>query len=599
MTGYNMVDQGGPGQNNFCGNCAEMNNNNIVYDNDDFDLSACPTGSCLLYEGRLSFTSGTVSSNAGVTVKNSKFHGNCADGIMINGDAGQGITVGPGNEFYNLLQGSCGPHVDSIQQDGKGGTITGNYFHDNETGIAEYDGGGGQHVYSNNVFRNISRTDETILLTGESGSTVEHNTVYGSNAITFGLDHSGTPATNMTFRNNVSMGGLLIQGSGDTFTFNDYNLCGTGAGGTCPGAHSINGQTPQFVSASPASHDDYLLKFTSPGHLAASDGTDMGIYALGGITPPPPPPPSSDTTPPTTSITSPTTGSTVSNTVSVTANASDNVGVDHVEFYVDGSLATTDTSSPYSYSWNTQLVTNGSHTLVSKAYDAAGNVGTSSTITVTTSNTTTCKQSSTTWQNTSFSAQTSSFTFDFDATPSASGIDTVTGLSNGAATDYPSLAVIVRFNSTGTIDAINDTGKTTGGNYTAVNSIPYTAATSYHFKLTVNPSNHTYSAIVTPSGGSATTLATNYGFRFEQASTSSLNNWALYSLSGSESVCSATVAAGGTTKIGDLNNDGSVNIFDLSILLSKYNTSTASADLNNDGIVNVFDLSILLSHYGT
>jgi beta-glucanase (GH16 family) len=52
-------------------------------------------------------------------------------------------------------------------------------------------------------------------------------------------------------------------------------------------------------------------------------------------------------------------------------------------------------------------------------------------------------------------------------------------------------------------------------------------------------------------------------------------------------------------KTGDLNNDNAVNVFDLSILLSKYNTTTASADLNNDGIVNVFDLSILLSHYGT
>jgi len=72
--------------------------------------------------------------------------------------------------------------------------------------------------------------------------------------------------------------------------------------------------------------------------------------------------------------------------VSVTASASDNVGVTRVEFWLDGALAATDTSSPYSWSWNTTTATNGSHSLQSKAYDAANNVGTSTTVSVTVSN---------------------------------------------------------------------------------------------------------------------------------------------------------------------------------------------------------------------
>jgi hypothetical protein len=52
-------------------------------------------------------------------------------------------------------------------------------------------------------------------------------------------------------------------------------------------------------------------------------------------------------------------------------------------------------------------------------------------------------------------------------------------------------------------------------------------------------------------------------------------------------------------KIGDLNHDGSVNIFDLSILLSGWGTTSATDDLNGDGTVNIFDLSIFLSHWGT
>lgn len=49
----------------------------------------------------------------------------------------------------------------------------------------------------------------------------------------------------------------------------------------------------------------------------------------------------------------------------------------------------------------------------------------------------------------------------------------------------------------------------------------------------------------------------------------------------------------------DLNNDGVVNIFDLSTLLSKWNTSDTVSDINKDGTVNIFDLSTLLSAWGS
>ena len=94
-----------------------------------------------------------------------------------------------------------------------------------------------------------------------------------------------------------------------------------------------------------------------------------------------------DTTPPSTSVTAPANGATVSSTVSVTATASDNIAVTKMEIYIDGTLRTSNTSATsLTYSWNTTTFANGSHTIVSKAYDAAGNVGTSSTITVTVSN---------------------------------------------------------------------------------------------------------------------------------------------------------------------------------------------------------------------
>ncbi|MCI0723589.1 MAG: Ig-like domain-containing protein [Acidobacteria bacterium] len=96
--------------------------------------------------------------------------------------------------------------------------------------------------------------------------------------------------------------------------------------------------------------------------------------------------PPSDTTPPTTSITAPTAGATVSGTVTVSANASDNVGVTSVAFRVDGTTLVTDTTSSYSMSWNTTSASEGSHALTAIASDAAGNTTTSGTVTVTVDN---------------------------------------------------------------------------------------------------------------------------------------------------------------------------------------------------------------------
>lgn len=93
-----------------------------------------------------------------------------------------------------------------------------------------------------------------------------------------------------------------------------------------------------------------------------------------------------ETTPPTVSISAPAPNSTVSGTTTVSVSAVDDSGVTKVEYFVDGSLAATDTASPYSFGWNTSLVAVGPHTLMAKAYDAAGNVGQSAAVSVTVAN---------------------------------------------------------------------------------------------------------------------------------------------------------------------------------------------------------------------
>ncbi|MGR8999335.1 MAG: M36 family metallopeptidase [Gammaproteobacteria bacterium] len=77
-----------------------------------------------------------------------------------------------------------------------------------------------------------------------------------------------------------------------------------------------------------------------------------------------------------------------SGTITLNAMATDNIGVTKVEFYVDNELKGTDTSSPYSMALDSLTLTEGNHTLVGKAYDAASNIGTSPSVAFTISNTT-------------------------------------------------------------------------------------------------------------------------------------------------------------------------------------------------------------------
>ena len=103
--------------------------------------------------------------------------------------------------------------------------------------------------------------------------------------------------------------------------------------------------------------------------------------ALGGAPP-------TDPTPPTVSITAPAAGAQVSDIVTVTADASDNVGVNGVQFYIDGTATgAEDTTAPYGLDWDTRSATNGSHTLTARARDAAGNTALSSSVAVNVANT--------------------------------------------------------------------------------------------------------------------------------------------------------------------------------------------------------------------
>jgi subtilisin family serine protease len=117
-----------------------------------------------------------------------------------------------------------------------------------------------------------------------------------------------------------------------------------------------------------------------------------------------------DTQAPSVSIAAPLGSSTVSGVVAVSVSASDNVGVAKVELRVNGSLLTTETVAPFSFSWDSTKVANGMSSLTARACDAAGNCTDSATVAVNVSNTVPVVVTDTTPPSVSLTSPTASAT---------------------------------------------------------------------------------------------------------------------------------------------------------------------------------------------
>ena len=227
-------------------------------------------------------------------------------------------------------------------------------------------------------------------------------------------------------------------------------------------------------------------------------------------------------------------------TVSITSlTATDDIGV--AGYFVSESAAA---PSPSAAGWSASAPTGyafafgGSKTLYAFAKDAAGNVSAVKSATVDVNADASCVMITvSTWQSSGFAPQTGIFAAEFDAVPNADNMDGVIGLSQGAASAFASLAAIVRFNSSGFIDARD------GSAYAASAAVAYTAGASFHFRLRGNVAARTYTIYVRPFGGSETVLGEDYAFRTEQSAVTALDHWSLYSGTDGHTVCAFTVNA--------------------------------------------------------
>jgi hypothetical protein len=130
-------------------------------------------------------------------------------------------------------------------------------------------------------------------------------------------------------------------------------------------------------------------------------------------------------------------------------------------------------------------------------------------------------------------------------------------------------------------------------------SVTLSAGTSYRLTLDATGSSSSYYNNYPLTEGSGFDSPWMFSDGYFQDSSNSGSTWTSSTSDDMMFWLDLTPSSPPVTKPGDINNDGRVDILDLSILLSKYGGTDSAADINKDGVINVFDLSVLLSHYGT
>jgi Right handed beta helix region len=375
-------------------------NANILIDHNTFsNINVC--GTC--YEGRLAIRGYQNTQPVGVTISNNLFgpRGD-ADGIQIVGGA-YGVQIGPGNEFHDLAQVSQA-HTDPIQLYGSTHTlITGNWLHDNATGIMAPDGSDHETI-TNNVIQTTGYPWPVVMGAAE-GNVVAHNVFPGSGGtVEVDKSNSGAASSGNVVKDNVLANVANSSGGAPQGTTVDYNLISGGA----RGSHDIKGRPTFAGGSSPTSWAGFALAAGTTGTGKADDGTAIGIVPGAAGTPTNPAPgagtaaPAGTATPATPAATSSTaapaelaTGPLAGASVTLAVKRSIShtrftnrlryallikrsaAPVQRVAFMIDGRWVATDRRAPYALSWKVPRHTRyGTHVLTVKAFAADGSLGT-------------------------------------------------------------------------------------------------------------------------------------------------------------------------------------------------------------------------------
>ena len=166
---------------------------------------------------------------------------------------------------------------------------------------------------------------------------------------------------------NVEPGLMSLEVSwGNSYNLNCY--ISTTASRYTAIAQGITVNNPETCAVDILTAGDYYIGiyFASSGRSVDTPYTAVATFYTGSG--------SDDVTDPEVSITTPANGAIVSDTISITATASDaESGIDYVVCNFGGTNLGADSSSPFSWTYDTTAISDGIYTLSVTAYDIAGN----------------------------------------------------------------------------------------------------------------------------------------------------------------------------------------------------------------------------------
>jgi len=218
-----------------------------------------------------------------------------------------------------------------------------------------------------------------------NGITITHQGLAGASA-TVGVTMSGatcarsTPAVVFNPASQTGTPGAAVTYS-VAVTNNNSAACGTSSFALASAlpAGVTGSVSPTSLALNPAASANATLTVSSTSTTTASFGLDVsasesgvansatGHGTLNLVV---------DSSPPTVAFASPTANATLGGgRVTLSATASDDLGVVRVEFYDGDRLLGSDSSAPYSLNWNLRKAAKGVHTLRVRAIDGAGNAG--------------------------------------------------------------------------------------------------------------------------------------------------------------------------------------------------------------------------------
>lgn len=222
-----------------------------------------------------------------------------------------------------------------------------------------------------------TRYDETLASYSNHGASLDIVAPGGDTSVDQNGDGYGDGILQQTFSGNLSsFGYYFYNGTSMAAPHVAAAAALVRAAGIASTPHDIRTVLEGTADDLGASGRDNTYGHGLLNLAAALDASTPVPEPLPDPTPEPTPEPQDD--PPVVNITAPDGGSTVSDAVDFAADASDDNGIDSVDFYIDDVLSATDTNAPYGMSWNSTGVSNGAHTLRAVATDSIGQTATDS-----------------------------------------------------------------------------------------------------------------------------------------------------------------------------------------------------------------------------